>query len=104
MKRKRSSYWKLVEYRCKELLENMGGVVFRSAGSHGVADLIAVFPEKREIWLVQVKKGEMPKQRETLLRRFESLTVLCGVYTCKPMLYAKQKGRYCFVRVGGDSS
>ncbi len=41
------------EYRVRHHLINMGFVVFRSAGSHSQADLIAL--RSGEVWLVQCK-------------------------------------------------
>lgn len=92
-------YGYLVEHRCRELLRKMGATVFRSAASKGAADLIAIFPEQHEIWLVQVKKAEAPKKPETLQRRFKDLKALAGNYTVKAILFAKKGGRYKFIEV-----
>jgi Holliday junction resolvase len=41
------------EYRVKKHLVETGWVVFRSSGSHGVADLVAL--RAGEVWLVQCR-------------------------------------------------
>lgn len=54
------------EYRVIRMLENTGFTAFRSAGSHGCADVIAV--NRQQIRFVQVKCGERlasPLERET---------------------------------------
>ena len=37
-----------VEHSCREKLREVGAIVVRSAASKGPADLVAIFPEKRE--------------------------------------------------------
>jgi len=44
------------EYKVKEILERNGYIVFRSAGSHGFFDLIALHPITKTILFIQVKK------------------------------------------------
>lgn len=44
-----------MEYQSKARLEQSGYTVFRTAGSHGAADLIAI--DQHTIILVQVKSG-----------------------------------------------
>jgi len=53
-----NSYFKgrYYEYRVKEILEKSGYIVFRSAGSHGFFDLIALHPITKTILFIQVKK------------------------------------------------
>lgn len=89
-----------VESRCRELLRERGAVVVRSAGSKGLADLVAIFPEKKEIWLVQVKKAEAPRDLSKLKEKFRGLASLSGTYTCKPVLFMKVGGKYSFIPLG----
>lgn len=47
------------EYYVRNKLEKLGAaLVIRSAGSHSPADLISIFPDRGEIWLVQVKQSK----------------------------------------------
>jgi Holliday junction resolvase len=70
------------EYYVKQLLEEKGYLVVRTAGSHGPFDLIAIDKEKREILLVQVtKRRYLPAE---LKRRLASLA---GTYAVKPVVY-----------------
>ena len=50
------------EYRVKKYLEKEGFVVFRSAGSHSPADLVAL--KLGEVWLVQCKANDYVPQKE----------------------------------------
>ena len=80
-----------IEYRCKKYLEQKGvNLVFRSAGSKGPADLIAINPVKREILLIQVKKGKVPP---SVKRQYGVLKELEGTYTVKAYIYHK-KGKF----------
>jgi len=59
------------EYKVKEILERSGYIVFRSAGSHGLFDLIALHPITKTILFIQVKKNfkkdeNIKKSREIL--------------------------------------
>ena len=69
------------EYYVRQMLRKMGAtIVIRSAGSHSQADLIAIFPDKGEIWLVQVKQS---KRGTTIMEHnleFEELKTLEGNY------------------------
>jgi len=94
---KQYKYGYLVEHRCREILRGKGAIVIRSAGSKGLADLVAIFPDRKEIWLVQVKKAEAPNDTSKLKEKFRDLASLSGTYTCKPLLYMKVKGKYEFI-------
>ena len=96
-----SSYKKgyRVELLCKQQLLQKGAYVIRSAASKGLADLIAIYPEKGEIWLIQVKKMNAPKNIETLKKKFEELGKLAGNYKCRSFVFLKIKGKYDFVEV-----
>jgi Holliday junction resolvase len=88
-----------VEREARGKLRQLGAVVFRSAGSHGIADLVALNPQLREVWLVQVKKAEAPKRESTLKRRFKALKELEGTYRVKACVYMKREGKYRFIEI-----
>jgi len=90
-------YGYLVECRCRQLLSEDGAVVIRSSRSLGPADIIAIWPDKKEIWLVQAKKMDAPDDIEKLRKKFKDLVSLAGTYKVKPYLFAKKKGRYTFI-------
>ncbi|MCC6050623.1 MAG: hypothetical protein LM580_07940 [Thermofilum sp.] len=70
------------EYYVKQLLEERGYLVVRTAGSHGPFDLIAIDKGKREILLVQVtKRKHLPAQ----LKR--ELASLAGTYVVRSIVY-----------------
>ena len=84
-----------IEYRCKDILKKMGvSLVFRSAGSKGPADLIAIFPLRKEIWLIQVKGYSVSKKR--LSREYGILKELEGEYVVKAKAFVKRGNRYVF--------
>jgi len=87
----------IVETRCRNILRKDGAVVIRSSRSLGPADLVAIWPDKNEIWLIQVKKMEAPDDTEKLRKKFKELCSLAGTYKVKPYLFAKRKGRYTFI-------
>ena len=93
----RSGY--LVELKARDELYRLGAkLVVRSAGSRTPIDLIAFFPDRHEIWMVQVKaKREAPKNPEASIKEMKALKKLSGTYTCKPVLYMKKSGRYTFI-------
>jgi hypothetical protein len=94
----RSGY--LIELKAKdELLKQGAAIVVRSARSLTPADLIAIFPHAKEIWLVQCKKEEAPKDLSRLAERFKALKALEGTYTCKAYAYMKKDGKYAFLEV-----
>jgi len=92
-------YGYLVEHRCRELLKQKGAYVIRSSRSLGVADLIALFPDQNEIWLVQCKKAEAPKDLSKLHKKFQDLYILAGTYRVRPFVFIKKEGRYTFIEV-----
>jgi Holliday junction resolvase len=62
-----------LEYRAIDLLSRRGWYVLRSAGSHGVADLVALSPDDGHAVLVQCKTGRLKHEdwqrlRETAIR------------------------------------
>jgi hypothetical protein len=86
-----------VEYKCRSILEGLGvGLIARSAGSRGPADLIAFFPVKKEIWLIQVKAWNKPPSHSKLVKDYGTLKDLEGSYTVKSMVYVKRGRVYSF--------
>ena len=80
------------EYRAKRSLESQGFVVFRSAGSHSRADLIAL--RAGEVWLVQCKANDgylSTQEREGLVLVALELGVV-------PILAHKEGRRLIFRR------
>ena len=45
------------EYRLMKTLRDSGAIVMRSSGSHGLFDVIAIFPNANLIQMYQVKSG-----------------------------------------------
>lgn len=88
-----------VERFCAEKLRQMGFDVYRSAGSHGLADLIAINRNTKEVWLVQVKKENAPKDLNKLRERFSGLRQLDGQYNLKTFTFIKVKGKYDFIKL-----
>ena len=88
-----------VERYCAEKLRQMGFYVYRSAGSRGLADIIAINPKDNEIWLIQVKKEDAPRDLDKLRERFSGLKNLEGQYSLKSFIFIKVKNRYDFVKL-----
>ena len=78
------------EYKVKQLLEERGFYVVRSAGSHGIVDLVAI--GKEQVNLVQCKSdGRIsPADRDCL----SSLTRL--MIDLVPVLAVNEKGKVRF--------
>jgi Holliday junction resolvase-like predicted endonuclease len=91
----------LIELRARDDLKKLGAsLVVRSARSLTPIDLIAFFPDKKEIWLVQVKgKVEAPEDEEKLKEEFKDLVKLKGEYICRSFVFMKKEGRYKFLEV-----
>jgi len=86
-----------VEYRCKDKLYNLGyKIVIRSARSLGPFDLIAINPEKKEIALIQVKKGKASWRD---IERLQQLKNIEGQYNVKIYLYHKPHLQYIFEEI-----
>jgi len=89
-----------VELSAKKRLEKDPMViVIRSSRSLTLADLIAIFPDKAEIWLIQCKKEQIPNNPIKYFNRFREFKSLDGTYTLKTFLYAKKNGRYQFIKL-----
>lgn len=72
------------ERRTKTLLESMGYLVIRSAGSHGIADLVAIRADT--VLLVQCKRRGVISQEE-----LNSLYDCAHKVGCKPVV-AQMRG------------
>jgi Holliday junction resolvase-like predicted endonuclease len=94
-------YGHKIELKAKdELIKKGATIVVRSARSLTPIDLIAFFPDRKEIWLIQCKaKKQAPKHKTTLQRRLKDLKTLEGTYTCKAIAYMKQDNKYTFIEV-----
>jgi len=69
------------EYYVMKKLRELGATfMVRSAGSHTLADIIAFFPDKGEIWLVQVKQSKKGVSVFKLNLEYEELVSLRGDY------------------------
>lgn len=91
----------IVELKARdELLKQGAEIVVRSSRSLTHADLVAIFPKRKEIWLVQCKaKQQAPKSKATLIKRFKELKAYEGTYTCKPVVYMKKGKTYTFIEL-----
>lgn len=81
-----------VERRIKEKLEDKGYFVVRSAGSHGLADLVVISPHIVE--LIQVKSYDDDKPDYTKLKEFEAFKKLQVPKNVRKfiILYKRHKG------------
>ncbi|MEM5830202.1 MAG: hypothetical protein QXL82_01700 [Candidatus Aenigmatarchaeota archaeon] len=69
------------EYKVKKHLENLGYIVFRSAGSHGYFDLIAIHPITKNILFIQVKKTfKKDKNLNEMIEKFKNFGNDAKVY------------------------
>lgn len=91
----------IIELKAKDKLKELGAtLVVRSSRSLTPADLIAIFPDKKQIWLIQCKaKREAPKDLSKLRKEFRKLVKLGGEYTVSPYVYMKKNRRYTFIEV-----
>jgi hypothetical protein len=89
-----------VEHYCRELLrKDHNALVIRSSRSLGPADIIAIMPDRGEIWLIQVKQMDAPKNPEKLAEMFKDLKKLEGEYKVKPKAFMRVKGKYQFIDI-----
>lgn len=93
------------ERRIKRELEARGAFVVRAAGSHGCADLVALWPSRftepypdewggvrthvnhERIWLIQVKRGNgraTAEERTELIRTAKRLAAVSQIVTVRP--------------------
>jgi Holliday junction resolvase len=75
-----------LEYKVKQLYEELGYFVVRSAGSHSIADLVAI--DHGMVYLVQCKAEPLKKiKKEEVLKLIET----CKKYGATPVLVYKEK-------------
>ena len=91
----------IIELKAKSQLKKLGAkIVVRSSRSRTPIDLIAIFPDRKEIWLIQCKaKREAPKNLDKLRKKFHDLVELSGTYTVHPVIYMKKERRYQFMEL-----
>ena len=102
-KKRRTSYQigYIVELKARDELRRLGAThVIRSSRSLTPIDLIAILPQKQEIWLVQCKaKREAPQDPTKLKAQFQELKQLSGTYKVLPVVFMKKNGKYQFIEV-----
>lgn len=99
MRKKNSSYFnkrygkgRRAEYWVIAHLKKMGAsLVIRSAGSHKDADIVAFFPKKKEVWLVQVKSSMRGVNMKRVAKDYPNFPVLGGIYLVRTGFFAKDK-------------
>lgn len=69
-------------------------LVVRSGRSLTGADLIAVFPERREIFLIQVKAAKRGVSLKTMEKEYSDLLDLEGTYDLRARIFHKKEGRW----------
>jgi Holliday junction resolvase len=79
------------ERRIKRELEARGAFVVRAAGSHGCADLVALWPHDgfsmTEPWLLQIKRGSgraTAEEREALKKAARRYGAAAQIVTVRP--------------------
>jgi len=81
------------EYFAKRVLEDLGAeLVVRSAGSKSPYDLVAIFPNAKEVWFVQVKSRTVNNPE----KKFSIHEEHVGYFAVKKILFSvfkkKRKG------------
>lgn len=71
------------EHQSRDLFLDSGALVFRSAGSKGIADLVAYWPERGVLMFTSVKSNQNPPREEmdalqALTRRIKKPCAHCG--------------------------
>lgn len=85
------------EYRVKRELERDGYLVFRTAGSRGVADLVAI--KDGAVYLVQCKNRHI---KTVSKKEVEELIRICEENSVTPVLAYNDNG--CIVRLFGSEA
>jgi len=88
-----------IELLCKQKLQEMGFTVIRSSRSLTPVDLVAINPEKHEIWLIQCKKEDAPEDPKKLKEKFKDLLKLNTHYTIRTFAFMRAKGKYEFIEL-----
>jgi len=79
------------EYACINYLSKMGAnPIVRSAGSKGLIDLVAFFPTKKIIQLIQVKKESGSRSTEYFKKKYAQLKDLEGYYRVESKIFIKK--------------
>jgi Holliday junction resolvase len=87
----------MVEEKARKYLKSLKpDLLIRSSRSLSIVDLVAVFKEAGEIWLIQCKAGNNPQISK---KELEKLKDLEEFYYVKPYLYIKEKGKYVLKEV-----
>jgi len=91
----------VVELRARDDMRKLGATcVIRSSRSLTPVDLVGIFKDRREIWLVQVKGyREAPDDIEKLRKEFKELAELAGTYKVRTFVFMKKKGKYSFIEI-----
>ena len=72
------------ELEVKKYLESKGCLVFRSAGSHSLVDLVAFSPQYKVVYFVQCKYGTSKMNKQDIVRltrladKFNTIPVYCS--------------------------
>lgn len=77
-KGRRAEYWVIAHLKKKG-----ASLVIRSAGSHKDADIVAFFPKKKEVWLVQVKTSKTGINILQITKEYPDFGKLDGTYEVK---------------------
>lgn len=84
------------EYRIVNGFRAKGIYATRTAGSHGIFDVIAIDIKKKKIYLKQAKKDYvMPKDRRRILKAIRQFN---GTYIVEANLEVKYKGKREVIR------
>ena len=77
------------EYKTKKEYEDKGYIVFRTAGSHGLVDLIAV--RNDEILFIQCKSGYMSYNKAREVYDMLQKLIKGGTYSVRSLLLLSNK-------------
>lgn len=96
------------EYSLKDSLEKDGYIVFRTAGSHGIADLIAVRPRLEgkadlfpEVRFIQVKSGTKILEEKREIQHHAHLQIEFFFFPTKTKEWYAERNRK---RIGGKKT
>lgn len=100
------------EYELKDRLEKQGYIVFRTSGSHGVVDLIAVKPDTSkgdadlfpEIQFIQIKSSIHFKKERMVEKFIDHLLVHWYQFPIKSKEWYAKYGKSSKTRMAGRKS
>lgn len=72
------------ERKVQDLLTSVGYFTMRGAGSHGIADIVAIYTRAERIWFVQCKTDGKISPAD-----WNELVVMAKVYGAEPVLASK---------------